>query len=81
MSRYDDLVAKFKPKFGNANHINASRLIARVNKMQESMSKYAAQKKKPPKKLMKELDQMEAQVVRLIEPSAPPVAYIGPEEV
>lgn len=79
MSTYAEVVASFRPLFGNANHIAASRHIARIAQLQVSLDKYNQQKKKPPKKLIKEMDQLEAVVVRLLKPEAPRVAYTGPE--
>ena len=86
MNTYSELVANFKPAFGNANHISAVPLIAKVAKMQERLNgynertKHSEKQPKPPRALIKELTSMEQRVISLIAPGAKRVPYKGPAE-
>lgn len=81
--RYTELVTDFRPQFGNANHIAAARIIPRVKHLQERIDEYSRDKKKVPKGVLKEIEDLERRVVKLLEPGAPLSTYppIYPQNV
>lgn len=78
---YQEVIANFKPQFGNANHIAAVSLIDKARKLQARLDGYnqraKTQKKqpKPPKALINELTQVENRVMALLAPNAPLSRY------
>lgn len=78
---FRDIVAGFKPQFGNANHIAAVSWIDKARKLQKRLDGYneriKTQKKqpKPPKALINELNQVENRVIALLRPDAPLSTY------
>lgn len=78
---YQEVIAAFKPQFGNANHIAAVGLIDKAAKLQKRLNNYneraKGQKKqpKPPKALINELNQVENRVMALLRPDAPLSTY------
>lgn len=81
MKTYKEVIANFKPEFGNANHIAAVGLIDKARKLQKRLDGYneraKTQKKqpKPPKALINELNQVESRVIALLAPDAPQSPY------
>ncbi len=78
---YQEMIAAFKPQFGNANHIAAVSLIDKAAKLQRRLDGYneraKTQKKqpKPPRAIINELNQVENRVIALLAPDAPMSTY------
>ena len=81
MPTYQETIARFKPQFGNANHIAAVSWIDKARKLQARLDGYNERAKtqkrqpKPPKALINELTQVENRVIALLRPDAPLSTY------
>jgi len=74
MTEYQKAITGFRPQFGNANHIAAARMIEQVSKLQARLDKIKPGRR-PPAKLMKELNDMQKRVIGLLNPATPMSTY------
>jgi hypothetical protein len=78
---YQEVIANFKPQFGNANHTAAVALIDKAAKLQKRLDGYNERAKdqkkqpKPPKALINELNEVENRITGLLRPDAPLSTY------
>lgn len=66
---YNEILASFRPQFGNANHIAALPLIAEIRRLENSLSKLKEGSKRVPK-LAREITALEQRVINLLKPGA-----------